>query len=99
VLPSAAVATGHHLVPFFHRVGDMRFDLLDRLYVDQRPDHRARLEPVGDLHCSGGRSEALRKASYAATVRLTQTQVWPALRYFDAIAPFHNRTRGAQAER
>jgi hypothetical protein len=30
VLASAAVATGHHLAPFFDRVGDTRFDLLDR---------------------------------------------------------------------
>jgi hypothetical protein len=28
-------------------------------HVDQRPDHRTRLEPVGDLHRPGGFSEAL----------------------------------------
>jgi len=26
------------------------FDLLDRLHVDQRANHRTRFEPVGDLH-------------------------------------------------
>ncbi len=37
----------------------MRLDLLDRLHVDQGADHRARLEPVGDLHRAGGLGEAL----------------------------------------
>ena len=32
----------------------MRLDLLDRLHVDERPDHGTRLEPVGDLHRLGG---------------------------------------------
>jgi hypothetical protein len=27
-------------------------DLLDRLHVNQRPDHRVGLEPFGDLHRS-----------------------------------------------
>jgi len=36
----------------------VRVDLLDRLHVDQRPDHGARLEPVGDLHRAGGLGEA-----------------------------------------
>jgi hypothetical protein len=39
----------------------VRLDLLDRLHVDQRADHRARLEPVGDLHRTGGLGEALGK--------------------------------------
>ena len=43
----------------FERFGDMRLDLLDRLHVDQRADHRTRLEPVGDLHGPGGLREAL----------------------------------------
>jgi hypothetical protein len=30
-----------------------------RLHVDQRPDHRTRLEPVGDLHRLRGLGEAL----------------------------------------
>jgi ParB family chromosome partitioning protein len=42
-------------------VGNVRLDLLDRLHVDQRPDHRARLEAVGDLHRAGGLGEALGK--------------------------------------
>ena len=32
-----------------------------RLRVNERPDHRARLEPDGDLHRPGGLGEALRK--------------------------------------
>jgi hypothetical protein len=31
-------------------VGDVRLDLLDRLHVDQWPDHRTRLDPICDLH-------------------------------------------------
>jgi hypothetical protein len=31
-------------------VGDVRPDLLDRLHVDQWPDHRTRLDPICDLH-------------------------------------------------
>jgi hypothetical protein len=37
----------------------VRLDLLDRLHVDQRTDHRSRLEPVGDLHRAVGLGEAL----------------------------------------
>jgi hypothetical protein len=36
----------------------VRLDLLDRFYVDQRPDDRTRLELVGDLHRTGGPGEA-----------------------------------------
>jgi hypothetical protein len=35
-------------------VRDVRRDLLDRLHVDERPNHRTRLELVDDLHRSGG---------------------------------------------
>jgi hypothetical protein len=31
-----------------------RLDLLDRLHVNLRPDHRTWLEPVGDLYRPGG---------------------------------------------
>jgi hypothetical protein len=37
----------------------VRLDLLDRFHVDERSDHRTRLEPVGDLHGAGGLGEAL----------------------------------------
>ena len=37
----------------------MRLDLLDRLHVDQWPDHRTRLEPVGDLYRPSGVGEPL----------------------------------------
>jgi hypothetical protein len=33
--------------------------LLDRLHVDERADHRTRLEPVGDLHRPGSLGEPL----------------------------------------
>ena len=33
--------------------------LLDRLHVDERPDHRAALKAVGDLHRTGDLGEAL----------------------------------------
>ncbi len=49
-----ALAAGDDLGAFLDRIGDVRLDLLDRLHFDQRPDHRTRLEPVGDLHCTGG---------------------------------------------
>ena len=39
----------------------MRLDLLDCIHVDQRADHGARLEPVGDLHRAGGLSEPFRE--------------------------------------
>jgi hypothetical protein len=54
-----ALAAGDHLGAFLHGIGDVRLDLLDRLHVDQRADHRAGLEPVGDLHRAGGLGEAL----------------------------------------
>ena len=41
------------------RIGDVRFDLLDRLHVDQWPDPGTRLEPVGDIHRTCGLGEAL----------------------------------------
>jgi hypothetical protein len=75
---------------FPHRVGNMRRDLLDRLRVDQGPDHRARLEAVRDLYHPGGFRKALQEGVLDAVrtrMRLAQTQVWPTLRYFDAIAP------------
>jgi hypothetical protein len=54
-----ALAAGDHLGALFQRVGDVRLDLLDRLHVDQRPDHRTRLEPVGNLHRAGGLGETV----------------------------------------
>src|SRR5438552_6851480 len=44
-----ALAAGDHLGALLQRVGDVRLDLLDRLHVDQRPDHRTRLEPRGAM--------------------------------------------------
>jgi hypothetical protein len=57
-----APAAGHHLGAPPDRVRDMRLDLLDRLHVDQRSDHRTRLEPVGDLHRTGGLGQPLCKS-------------------------------------
>jgi hypothetical protein len=56
-----ALAARHHLGAFLDRIGDVRLDLFDRLHVNERPDHRARLEAVGDLHRPGGLGEAPRK--------------------------------------
>jgi len=56
-----AFAAGDDFGAFLDRVGDVRLDLLDRLPVNERPDHRTRLEPVGDLHRARGLGEALRK--------------------------------------
>src|SRR5438270_7670192 len=53
------LAAGDHLGALLQGVGDVRLDLLDRLHVDQWPDHRAGLEPVGDLHRTGGLGETL----------------------------------------
>ena len=36
----------------------MRLDLLDPLHVNERPDHRTRLESIGDLRRPGGLGEA-----------------------------------------
>jgi hypothetical protein len=41
------------LAPFFIVLAMCASTLLDRLHVDERPDHRTRLEP-GDLHRAGG---------------------------------------------
>jgi hypothetical protein len=54
-----ALAAGNDLGALLDSIGDVRFDLLDRFHVDQGPDHRARLEPVGDLHRAGSLGEAL----------------------------------------
>jgi hypothetical protein len=56
-----ALAASDNLGALLDGVGDVRLDLLDRLRVDQRADRRTRLEPVGDLHGTGGLGEALRK--------------------------------------
>jgi hypothetical protein len=53
------LAAGDDFGAFLQGVGDVRLDLLDRLHVDQRPDHRSRLEAIGDLHRAGGLGEAL----------------------------------------
>jgi len=37
----------------------VRLDLLDRLHVNERTDHRTRLEAVGDLHRTDGLDEPL----------------------------------------
>jgi hypothetical protein len=57
----AALAAGDDLGALLDGVGDVRLGLLDRLHVDQRADHRTRLEPVGHLHGACGLGEALRK--------------------------------------
>jgi hypothetical protein len=51
------------------RVGDVRLDLLDRLHVDQPPDHCAGLEPVGDLYRAGGLGETLQPRSFGPRLR------------------------------
>jgi hypothetical protein len=53
------LAAGDHLGALPDGVGDVRLDLFDRFHVDQWPDDRTRLEPVGDLHRTGGLGEAL----------------------------------------
>jgi hypothetical protein len=63
MLAGGALAAGDDLGTLFDRVGDVGLDLLDRLHVDQRPDHRTRLEPVGDLNRAGGVGEALGKGT------------------------------------
>jgi hypothetical protein len=54
-----SLSAADDLGAFLHRIGDMCLDLLDRLHVDQRPDDRAWLEPVCDLHRTGGLGETL----------------------------------------
>ena len=51
-----ALAASHDL----DRAGDVRLDLLDRLHVNQRADHRTWLEAVGDLYRPGGRGSERR---------------------------------------
>jgi hypothetical protein len=55
------LAAGHDLGALLDAIGDMRLDLFDRLHVDQWPNDRAPLEPVGDLHRAGGLGEAVRE--------------------------------------
>ena len=65
VPPKGAVLAAHrHLGAFLDRVGDVGLDLLDRLHVDQRPDHCTRLEAVGDLHGTVVSASRLVKASW-----------------------------------
>jgi len=64
-----ALAAGDHLGALPHGVGDVRLDLLDRLHVDERPDHRTRFEPVGNLHRPGGLSGALGERVIDAVLR------------------------------
>jgi hypothetical protein len=48
VLPQGApLATGDDVGVPLLRISDMAFDVLDRLHVGQRDDHRARLKAVG----------------------------------------------------
>jgi hypothetical protein len=93
-----ALAAGDHLGALLQGVGNVRLDLLDRLHVDQRPDDRARLEPVGDLDRARGFGEALGKRVVDAVPHQDAVgvdAVWPALRCFEAMAgswfrPVHN---------
>lgn len=55
-MSGGALAGGDDLGAFLGGIGDVRPDLLDRLRVDQWPDDRARLEPVGDLLTGQGAS-------------------------------------------
>jgi len=57
-----ALAAGDDLGALLDGVGGVRLDFLDRLHVDQRADHRTRLEPVGDLHRAAGLGEAFGKS-------------------------------------
>jgi len=57
----AALAGGDDLGALLDGAGDMRLDLLDRLHVDQWPDHCTRRKPVGDLHRPGGLDQPLGK--------------------------------------
>jgi hypothetical protein len=54
-----ALAAGDDLGALLNGVGDVRLDLLDRLHVNQRPDHGTRLKPVGDLHGTCGLGQPL----------------------------------------
>jgi hypothetical protein len=57
---------------------------------------------VGYLHRAGGLSEAFLKASQTPSctrMRLAQTQVCPAFRYFDAIAPLTAISTSASSKR
>src|SRR5439155_14399664 len=56
-----ALATNDDFSAFRKGVGNVGLDLLDRLHIDQRADHRAWLEPVGDLHRPGDLGKALRE--------------------------------------
>ena len=68
-----ALAAGDHLGVLLDGVGDVRLDFLDRLHVDQWPDHCTRLEPVGNLRRPGGLGEPLGKCIIDAV--LYQDQV------------------------
>jgi hypothetical protein len=59
LMGGGALDAGDDLGALLDGIGDVRLDLLDRLHVDQWPDHRTRLEPIGDLHRIGRLGEAL----------------------------------------
>ena len=62
-LTGGALAAEDHLGAFLDGVGDVRLDRLDRLHVDQRADHRTRLEPVSELLTPAVSARRLVKAS------------------------------------
>ena len=84
------LAAGDDLGALLDGVDDVRLGLLDRLYVDEWPDHRARLEPVGHLHRTCGLRKTLRKGVVDAVLHQNAVGAHTgmhALRYLEAIEP------------
>ncbi len=81
-------------------VGDMFAHFLHRVRVNQRADGDAVIRAVADFQLGDGGFQFGAKASYTPSCtrkRLVQTQVWPALRYFEATAPATAASRSASS--
>jgi len=75
------------LAPFFTASAMCASTFSTAIMSNEGPDHGARVAAVGDLHRAGSLGKALGERRPAQGIRLAHTQVCPALRYFDAIAP------------
>jgi len=79
MLIGGALAAGDDLGALLDGIGDVRLDLLDGLHVDQRADHGARLEPVGDLHRTRGLGQAVGKGVIDAVLHQDAVGTQPGL--------------------
>lgn len=94
-------ATRDNARAFIQSIGDVFLHFGYRFLVDQRPGGDVRLQTIAEVqfaHCLlefFGKTVATPSCTYR---RLAQTQVWPALRNFDASAPSTALSRSASSK-